>query len=810
MPSHQSIPPLPSTNPAFPPFLPDLHPITNESPFTCLFGPNLPSPHPFTTTHLPNLLLIARSLTLKNTFASSHVISVIRDLNEGLSEEQVAFLCPLLKDDPSQDEIIDKMPEIELVASCGDRAIPALFQMFVECDLSDDEKNVVLETMGEIETDRARKTLLKIARDMYRKNTPEVNGFLVSALVHSGVKEEGVAIIRKMFQDKMVDEFHMGAFDDVLIEMGLPLDPNDSEVRICKHCDEPYALCQRNIREQRRRQSKEAEGLARESFERGTDFDEALHLALKAKSLYLTFDDDIIIASLTKLYRFDEALGVLRNSSMRLLIDHDEKKKQRYRDREYEILKLKEEYERNLIFTIVSQEGRAEENTISTNSTVEFPNSTTTFDSYPQQTHTSAPLVCHNKKRSKAAQYRKHHQFCPHTKASQSTQHSPCPHYHCRHRMQHNDPTAPRAYVLSQCDRTTGKWRHHAHEPFLPSCAFDGRGFVYNDSCFSLCYHDLNKPRLDSRDPRIMEGVHELIASITMRGQYVVTGGGADYRVVISERKGSVLQDKFRMKGHTDRVDCVHITPDKSQVVSTTQSCGEVRVWDIHTGELEKILYTGAFISQISTYGNELYVSLQKFPYIPVFDLNSGKWIDSFLGHANRCDIGDSNGCWGLCANERYLISGSHNHELLIWSRFTRQRLFKFNLKTTGALRFSMTDQYAAAGLQDGRVILFCLKTGARVAQFKDHTDVICSVHLQQTKFHLTLLSASMDNLVCRRRYSALESMESDPNANLMVDPPRKCMNCKRDELPKEEKFKRCGACRMVFYCSRECQLADW
>ena len=37
----------------------------------------------------------------------------------------------------------------------------------------------------------------------------------------------------------------------------------------------------------------------------------------------------------------------------------------------------------------------------------------------------------------------------------------------------------------------------------------------------------------------------------------------------------------------------------------------------------------------------------------------------------------------------------------------------------------------------------------------------------------------------------------------------RKCGGCGLWQTP-ERKLERCGQCRRVYYCSRQCQLADW
>lgn len=723
-----------------PPFITDLKPNITEK-FQLLLNSSLPNPHPFIKEDIPNLLKIARHSAFKKMWASTHVISILKDFADDLTEEQVVFLCPLLKDDPDHDEIIDKMPEILLIAACGDKAVRPLQIMLQYSSLSDDEKNVVLETMGEIKTDLARKTLLSVAVDMYRKNTPEVNGFLVSALVHSGVKEEGIPIIRKMFQDKLVDEFHMGAFDDVLIEMGLPLDLNDTGVRKCKHCNEPYALCQRNIRENRKKESKLAEENAKKAFDLH-DYETALHLALKAKSLYITFDDDIIVYSLSNLERFEEALGVLKNSSARLFIDNDEKRKQKYKESEKEILRL---YQKKYSLPPSTKDSK-------------------------QKYHLSE---LHKKLRS----------------------------VHYSKLRKHFSTNPSNAYTLSECEVTTGRWRHHSHEPFLPSCAFDERGFLYNESCSRLCYHNMNKHKIDSK--KVFMSIHDSIASISIRGEIVATGGVQDYSVIVSRRTESEFQFLHQMKGHTDRVDCVFITHDKKKIISTSQSCGEIRVWDISSGKEDIVMYTGAIPSQIASIGNEIYVALQKFPYIQVFDLNTGKWINSFLGHSNRHESGDSNGCWSIAVNQNYLLSGSHKRELFIWSRQSRCILHKFRLKSSCAVRFALTEDYAVAGLQDGRIILLCLNTGSRVAQFRDHREVICGVHIQETKNYLAVYSAGVDEILCRRRFPSIPFDNS-----IQRVPVRKCMYCKKEE--QDERFKRCSGCKLVLYCSKECQEKDW
>ncbi|GAQ84877.1 hypothetical protein KFL_002100070 [Klebsormidium nitens] len=38
----------------------------------------------------------------------------------------------------------------------------------------------------------------------------------------------------------------------------------------------------------------------------------------------------------------------------------------------------------------------------------------------------------------------------------------------------------------------------------------------------------------------------------------------------------------------------------------------------------------------------------------------------------------------------------------------------------------------------------------------------------------------------------------------------RTCAGCKATEYAKERDFQRCGRCKVPFYCSKECQRADW
>ncbi len=42
------------------------------------------------------------------------------------------------------------------------------------------------------------------------------------------------------------------------------------------------------------------------------------------------------------------------------------------------------------------------------------------------------------------------------------------------------------------------------------------------------------------------------------------------------------------------------------------------------------------------------------------------------------------------------------------------------------------------------------------------------------------------------------------------LDPTKLCNNCGKNEVEKQTKFKRCGQCKKVYYCSKDCQVTDW
>lgn len=67
--------------------------------------------------------------------------------------------------------------------------------------------------------------------------------------------------------------------------------------------------------------------------------------------------------------------------------------------------------------------------------------------------------------------------------------------------------------------------------------------------------------------------------------------------------------------------------------------------------------------------------------------------------------------------------------------------------------------------------------------------------------------------------FGQMEALNVDPDGNLVecvITPPKSsshftlvCQKCQLPE-PTDTKFKSCGRCSLIKYCSKECQLADW
>ena len=198
------------------------------------------------------------------------------------------------------------------------------------------------------------------------------------------------------------------------------------------------------------------------------------------------------------------------------------------------------------------------------------------------------------------------------------------------------------------------------------------------------------------------------------------------------------------LKGHSDWVRCLAITPDGGLLASGSND-DTVRLWSLPDGRLLKTLegHSGWVTSLAITPDGRLLASGTSYGTVPLWSLPDGRLLKTLEGH------GKSVGCLAITPDGWVLASGSKDKTVRLWS-LPDGRLLKTLEGHSGwvtSLAITPDGRVLASGSKDKTVRLWSLPDGRRLLNtLKGHSGEVTSFAI--TPDGWVLASGSNDHTV--------------------------------------------------------------
>ncbi len=177
--------------------------------------------------HIPDLIRMATDEELNEADPESREVwaplHAWRALGQLRAVEAVEPLLGLFDRLEYDDWVNEELPDV--FGMVGPAALPALAEYIADLSHNDSSRISAIagiENIGKRWPDAKGEsiTLLEERLKQFEENEPDVNGFIVEALVELGARE-AAPVIERAFDEGYVDPIVMGDWDDVQVELGL-------------------------------------------------------------------------------------------------------------------------------------------------------------------------------------------------------------------------------------------------------------------------------------------------------------------------------------------------------------------------------------------------------------------------------------------------------------------------------------------------------------------------------------------------------------------------------------------------------------
>ncbi|XP_065562942.1 F-box/WD repeat-containing protein 7-like isoform X2 [Artemia franciscana] len=252
---------------------------------------------------------------------------------------------------------------------------------------------------------------------------------------------------------------------------------------------------------------------------------------------------------------------------------------------------------------------------------------------------------------------------------------------------------------------------------------------------------------------RTFEGHTQAITCIQFDGSRIVSGSH-DKTIRVWDMRTNSPWSVITLCGHSGTVRCLHlldnrlisgstdrtIKMDEKKVVSGSYD-RSVRVWNIKTGNCEKILNGHEDHVLCVQFFGDMLLSGSADKTIKVWDLPSGSCSKTLRGHRDAVTC--------ISFDQSRLFSGSLDRTIKVWNLSLGNCINTIDWMSseghTGVIRCLQADASKLVSAADDRTLkVWSLDTGQRIATLRNHTDgVTC---LQFNDF--VIVSGSYDRTV--------------------------------------------------------------
>jgi WD40 repeat protein len=240
------------------------------------------------------------------------------------------------------------------------------------------------------------------------------------------------------------------------------------------------------------------------------------------------------------------------------------------------------------------------------------------------------------------------------------------------------------------------------------------------------------------------------------------------------------------LTGHTGWVKSIVILSDGLHIVSTSQD-KTVRVWNMESGECEKILKGHInHVNSISRfYGDDLYV-------VSGSEDNTIRIWNTQTGHQKK-ELNQNCGIRSVAisSDNRWIVSGSSDRNIRVWNierhvcekimeKHSRDNSLEYFLGVIWSVAISPDDRWIVSGHSDATVCVWDFESGVCNKELKGHTKSVYSVAIssdgcwivsgsKDTTIRIWNLASGVCEKVLKGHAKAVYSVAISPNGLWLV-----------------------------------------
>ncbi len=208
-----------------------------------------------------------------------------------------------------------------------------------------------------------------------------------------------------------------------------------------------------------------------------------------------------------------------------------------------------------------------------------------------------------------------------------------------------------------------------------------------------------------------------------------------------SRKKPETIWQHRILKGHTQTITCLGLTPKEDIVVSGSKD-GTLRIWNIEEGECLQILkgHRSAITSLDISPNGRFIISASQDKKLRLWELETGRCIHCMEGH----DLWVEHVLF--TPDGRRVISGSRDTTIKIWERKNGHKLYSLNNHSDliSSLKITSDGQHIVSASHDRTLRIWELESGQCLHNLEKHTEHVRCVTCHPKKKQV--ISGGWDN----------------------------------------------------------------